>query len=108
MRDYVNEGGKLLVAGESNRLAEGQDGVYDYNPFAPPECTTPDTYPCLPVLNDFLQYWLGAYTYVDDGGTDADGEPVPARRDRRHVRRLRGRAERRPARRRTRTTRRRS
>ena len=77
MRDYVNEGGKLLAAGESNRWAEGQDGVYDYNPFAPPECTTPDTYPCLPVFNDFLQYWLGTYTYVDEGGTDADGNPYP-------------------------------
>jgi hypothetical protein len=77
VRDYVNEGGKLLVAGESNRWAEGQDGVYDYNPYAPPECTTPDTYPCLPVFNDFLQYWLGAYTYVDEGGTDAEGNPYP-------------------------------
>jgi hypothetical protein len=77
VRDYVNEGGKLLAAGESNRWAEGQDGVYDYNPYAPPECTTPDTYPCLPVFNDFLQYWLGAYTYVDEGGTDGDGNPYP-------------------------------
>ena len=46
----------------------------------PPECTTPKAYPCLPLLNDFLQYWLGAYTYVDGGGTGTDGEPVPARR----------------------------
>jgi hypothetical protein len=79
VRDYLNEGGKLLAAGESNRWAEGQDGVYDYNPYAPPECTTPDEYPCLPVFNDFLQYWLGAYTYVDEGGTDPDGNPHPVR-----------------------------
>ncbi|MGH3306694.1 MAG: M14 family zinc carboxypeptidase [Nocardioides sp.] len=77
VRDYLNEGGKLLVAGKNNRLAEGADGVYDYNPYAPPECTTVDTYPCLPVFNDFLQYWLGSYTYVDDGGTDAAGNPYP-------------------------------
>ncbi len=76
VRDYVNEGGKLLVAGQYNRFAEGADGVYDYNPFAPPECTTPDTYPCLPLLNDFQQYWLGAGTYIDDGGTADDG-PYP-------------------------------
>ena len=76
VRDYVNEGGKLLVAGQYNRFAEGADGVYDYNPFAPPECTTPDTYPCLPLFNDFQQYWLGAGTYIDDGGTSEDG-PYP-------------------------------
>ena len=35
----------------------------------PPECTTPNVYPCLPVLNDFQQYWLGAYNYIDNGGT---------------------------------------
>ena len=77
VRDYLNEGGKLLVAGQNNRFAEGADGVYDYNPDAPPECTTVDTYPCLPVFNDFLQYWLGSFTYVSDGGTDPDGNPYP-------------------------------
>ncbi len=77
VRDYLNEGGKLLAAGQYNRFAEGADGVYDYNPFAPPECTTPDTYPCLPVFNDFLQYWLGSFSYVSDGGTDEAGNPYP-------------------------------
>jgi hypothetical protein len=75
VRDYVNEGGKLLVSGKYNRFAEGADGVYYYNPFAPPECTTYGAYPCLPLFNDFLQYWLGAFTYVSDGGTDTEGEP---------------------------------
>ena len=27
------------------------------------------------MLNDFQQYWLGAYVNVSDGGTDPDGEP---------------------------------
>ncbi len=76
VRDYVNEGGKLLVAGQYNRHAESADGLYYYNPFAPPECTQ-RSYPCLPLFNDFQQYWLGAYTYVDDGGTDPDGNPYP-------------------------------
>lgn len=76
VRDYLNEGGKLLIAGKYNRFAEAADGVYYYNPFAPPECTTYGRYPCLPLFNDFLQYWLGAYTYVSDGGTGADG-PYP-------------------------------
>ena len=72
VRDYLNEGGKALVTGQYNQFAQAANGVYDYNPFAPPECTTPDTYPCLPLFNDFQQYWLGAYNYVSDGGTDPD------------------------------------
>ena len=76
VRDYLNEGGKALVTGQYNQFAQAANGVYDYNPFAPPQCTTPDTYPCLPLFNDFLQYWLGAYNYVSDGGTGAEG-PFP-------------------------------
>lgn len=77
VRDYLNEGGKLLIGGQFNRYAEAADGVYYYNPFAPGECTTYGQYPCLPLFNDFLQYWLGAYTYVSDGGTDDTGNPYP-------------------------------
>ncbi len=76
VRDYLNEGGKALVTGQYNQFAQAANGVYDYNPFAPPQCTTPDTYPCLPLFNDFMQYWLGAYNYVSDGGTGDDG-PFP-------------------------------
>ena len=76
VRDYLNEGGKALVTGQFNQFAQAANGVYDYNPFAPPQCTTPDTYPCLPLFNDFMQYWLGAYNYVSDGGTGAEG-PFP-------------------------------
>jgi hypothetical protein len=33
---------------------------------------------CLLLSDDFLQYWLGAYLFVEDGGTDSEtGEPVP-------------------------------
>ena len=81
MRDYLNEGGKALVTGKYNQFAQGANGVYDYNPFAPPQCTTVDTYPCLPLANDFQQYWLGAYTYVDDGGTSTEGDPFPVSGD---------------------------
>ncbi len=77
VRDYLNEGGKALVTGQYNQFAQAANGVYDYNPFAPPQCTTVDTYPCLPLANDFLQYWLGAYNYVSDGGTSTDGAPYP-------------------------------
>ena len=77
VRDYLNEGGKALVTGKYNQFAQGADGDYWYNPFAPPQCTTPGAYPCLPLLNDFQQYWLGAYDYLDGTGADENGEPVP-------------------------------
>ena len=76
VRDYLNEGGKALVTGQYNQFAQAANGVYDYNPFQPPECTTVDTYPCLPLFNDFQQYWLGAYNYVSNGGSGDDG-PFP-------------------------------
>ncbi len=75
MRDYLNEGGKALVAGKYAQFAQAANGAYYYNPFQPPECTTPQAYPCLPVLNDFQQYWLGAYVNVDNGGSDDNGLP---------------------------------
>ena len=70
VRDYLNEGGKAIVAGKYALFAQAANGAYWYNPFQPPECTTPEEYPCLPILNDFQQYWLGAYVNVSDGGTD--------------------------------------
>jgi Zinc carboxypeptidase/Immune inhibitor A peptidase M6 len=76
VRDYLNEGGKLIAAGKYALFAQAANGAYWYNPFQPPECTTPTAYPCLPLLNDFQQYWLGAYVNVSDGGTDPEtGEP---------------------------------
>jgi hypothetical protein len=77
VRDYVNEGGKVLVSGKYALYAQGTNGVYVYNPDAPPECADPDDLACLQLFNDFLQYYLGAYDYVDDGGTAPDGNPYP-------------------------------
>jgi murein tripeptide amidase MpaA len=76
VRDYLNEGGKLLVSGKNALLAQSADGAYYYAPDAPPECTAPGG-SCLPALNDFQQYYLGAHTYVSGGGQDADGNPYP-------------------------------
>ena len=79
VRDYLNEGGKALVSGKYALFAQSANGAYFYNPNAPaePECDDPDDLVCLPVLNDFLQYWLGAYTYIDGGGTAPDGSIYP-------------------------------
>ena len=77
VRDYLNEGGKLLHTGKYASYASGQDGSYWYNPFEEQqgECTTPTFYPCIQLLNDFEQYWLGAYSYVDNSGSDVNGVP---------------------------------
>ncbi|TDC40826.1 M14 family metallopeptidase [Micromonospora sp. KC213] len=79
VRDYLNEGGKLLVSGKYALFAQAANGSYAYQPNAPAECTDPDDTSCLPLLNDFQQYYLGAYTYVSDGGTDPAGDPYPLR-----------------------------
>ncbi|MDM4718312.1 M14 family zinc carboxypeptidase [Micromonospora sp. WMMA1363] len=76
VRDYLNEGGKLLLSGKYALFAQAANGSYGYQPNGPAECTDPDDDTCLPLLNDFQQYWLGAYTYVSDGGSGADG-PYP-------------------------------
>ena len=80
VRDYLNEGGKLLVSGKyallravGERWRTSTTRMRRTSRSAP----TPDDPVCLPVLNDFLQYWLGAYTYIDGGGTDADGATYP-------------------------------
>jgi len=81
VRSYLNEGGKLLYAGKYAGLASGADGAYFYEPDVPaqPECAVRSQPPCLPLFNDFLQYYLGAYSYVDGGGSDADGAPYPVK-----------------------------
>ena len=76
VRDYLNEGGKLLVSGKNALFAQSANGAYFYAPGAPPECVTPAD-PCLPILNDFQQYYLGAYTYVSGAGSDEANNPYP-------------------------------
>ncbi|SEG93740.1 Immune inhibitor A peptidase M6 [Nonomuraea solani] len=78
VRDYLNEGGKLLHAGKYPSFAANNNGAYYYEPDQPlnPECTVADDPPCIPVFNDFQQYYLGAYVFFDDAGTDHDtGQP---------------------------------
>jgi len=93
-RDYMNEGGKLLVAGQ--KALQGGWDQFLYNPLGatPPNplCPTNQTsgngqadapdgqaFPCIIVSNDFMQYWLGAYQNGDGGapGTAALHELAP-------------------------------
>jgi hypothetical protein len=76
VRDYLNEGGKLLFGGRYAGFAQAANGSYRYQPNGPGECADPADPTCLPLLNDFQQYWLGAYTNVSDGGTGESG-PYP-------------------------------
>ncbi|NRQ33288.1 zinc carboxypeptidase [Nonomuraea sp. NN258] len=80
VRDYLNEGGKLLHAGKYPSYAANANGSYYYQPDQPAqgECTVPNDPPCIPVFNDFQQYWLGAYVFFDDAGTDhSTNQPYP-------------------------------
>jgi hypothetical protein len=69
VRDYLNEGGKLLYAGQYAGYAENTNALY--KPEGPGECATWEDVTCQTLSDDFEQYWLGAGTYVDNGGTQA-------------------------------------
>lgn len=78
VRDFLIEGGKLFYTGQNagRVFAEG----YLYNPFQGEEDTyCQDQNPtCIAVQDDFLQYWLGAYTYITGGGQHPeDGSVFP-------------------------------
>ncbi|MEA2442550.1 MAG: hypothetical protein QOH76_3974 [Thermoleophilaceae bacterium] len=81
-RDFMNEGGKLLVTGQF--AIEGAWENQTYNPLGatPPRPFCPSSSslgsgfensppgqatPCNFVADDFQQYWLGAYTTLDGG-----------------------------------------
>jgi len=83
-RDYMNEGGKLLVAGQA--ALQGAWDQFLYNPlgddakFCPSNQTSGNgladapksqSFPCIGVSNDFMQYWLGAYQNGDGGDPSA-------------------------------------
>ncbi len=76
VRDYLNEGGKLFYTGKY--AAYGQQTGFEFNPQGqPPYCKASDTSPgtvtnCVPLSNDFLQYWLGAYVHIDAAATKED------------------------------------
>lgn len=74
VRDYLNDGGKLLYTGQN--AAFGQVNAFPFDPLGePPYCdaATPSNTPqCIPLSDDFLQYWLGAYIHID-AAADKDG-----------------------------------
>jgi hypothetical protein len=84
IRQYLNQGGKLLYTGQwAGGTENGIGGAQLYDPVANQQCTGAPTPPpevtarCLNWgdKNDFLQYYLGAYLYVPGAGSDANGDP---------------------------------
>jgi hypothetical protein len=79
VRAYLNEGGKLLYTGQN--AAFGQLTAFAFNPAGqPPYCAPGGTVTnCIPLSNDFLQYYLGAYVHLDAAATKADASALPLR-----------------------------
>jgi hypothetical protein len=81
IRDYLNEGGKVLVTGQ--RALQGTWSEYSYNPLGrfpdKPQCrsNTSSAGPvgqlenCVNVSNDFMQYWMGANSRANQATTVA-------------------------------------
>jgi hypothetical protein len=80
IRDYINEGGKVLVTGQ--RALQSAWSEYSYNPLGrfpdKPQCTTNtgaaatgQLENCVNVSNDFLQYWMGANARANQATTAA-------------------------------------
>lgn len=90
VRDYLNEGGKLIHAGETAQyqglpgISDGVGGLYyglNGDPTAECVVTTQDGFfnECLLLADDFRQYYLGAFTRSDAAGPDkvtGTGAPI--------------------------------
>jgi hypothetical protein len=72
MRQYIEDGGRLLFTGKYAGLQYAQGYEFDLTQGAACDPnTTADG--CEDLSDDFLQYYLGAYLYNDDAGTTAKG-----------------------------------
>lgn len=91
LRDYLNEGGRLLYTG---RRAGASYARRDrYNPGGDSPCpdaqrnpgpldlkgTAERHSPCVSLSDEFFVSWLGAYRHVEAGGAAPDGSLSPAR-----------------------------
>lgn len=83
VRDYLNEDGAdlasdggLLYTGKYAGIQYAQG--YEYNPYDNNPCSTHNSSDlCVPLSDDFLQYYLGAYIYNDNAGSQTNGQPYP-------------------------------
>jgi Zinc carboxypeptidase/Immune inhibitor A peptidase M6 len=83
MRQYLNDGGKLLYTGQwAGGLENGDAGAQYFDPVANQVCVVDgelvlDRCKLIADKNDFIQFYLGAYLYNSDAGTDDNGQPLP-------------------------------
>ncbi len=80
VRDHLNEGGRLLLTGSQS--GDQYFTGFEYSQFGEPVANTESGYcnsidvevadGCIPLSNDFFQYWLGGYGYVSGGGSDGE------------------------------------
>ena len=77
VRDYLNEGGKAIVTGQHFSV-EHSFGL-GYNPSGePPYCPVGPVEECIPLSDDFLQYYLGAYKHNWAAGNESlEGTAAP-------------------------------
>lgn len=81
VRDYLNEGGRLLYTGQgAGHQYTPAHGNQLYDPFENAQCSSSPTIRarCRPLggsgdgTGDFLEYWLGAYLLNDNAGTNPE------------------------------------
>jgi Zinc carboxypeptidase/Immune inhibitor A-like, MAM domain len=83
IRQYLNDGGKLLYTGQwAGGTENGIGGMQFYDPVANERCRGTGVPADVAARclnwgdkNDFIQYYLGAYLYVSDAGFDENGDP---------------------------------
>ena len=69
IRDYLNEGGKVLATGKNHGFEEFFPLNYGQNGFPNQTCTDN----CLILTDDVYQYWFGAFSRSRRGGLAPDG-----------------------------------
>ncbi|MET0860437.1 MAG: M14 family zinc carboxypeptidase [Microbacterium sp.] len=84
VRDFLNEGGKLALAGETaayyGQLGSALGGIYYGLDGAPDQdcVVTADPFAdCLLLADDFTQYWMGAYNRTPVGADGVTGIAPP-------------------------------
>src|SRR5215212_6574274 len=73
MRQYLDEGGRLLFTGKYAGLqyAQGYEFDLEHGLACDPDSSADG---CEALSDDFLQYYLGAYLYNEDAGTTSTGK----------------------------------
>ncbi|HKJ55511.1 MAG TPA: M14 family zinc carboxypeptidase, partial [Nitriliruptoraceae bacterium] len=73
MREYINEGGKIIATGKNHGFEEFFPLNYGENADPQTPCTSGN---CLVLTDDVYQYWFGASSRARRGGLNAAGEAL--------------------------------